>query len=283
MEALVNGGSGATDVSALSLESTQALVKTAVQSLDAKQPTVGQKAMAASIPVVIASDQASFPVTVAAGSAVIGKVSIDQTTPGTTNGVQVNAALPAGANVIGHVINDTGSTTAVTGNVTVVQGTGTNLHAVIDSGTLTTVSTVTTVAAVTAITNALPTGANTIGSVNGIQSGTWTVQPGNTANTTAWLTDMPKATTGTMSSVAGSASSVTILASNASRRGAAVFNDSSAILYLAVSATTASTTAYTVQVAANSYYELPTNRLYTGQLTGIWASATGSARVTEWS
>jgi len=49
-----------------------------------------------------------------AGTNIIGKVGIDQTTPGTTNGVQVNAALPAGTNVIGHVIADTGSTTAVT-------------------------------------------------------------------------------------------------------------------------------------------------------------------------
>lgn len=69
----------------------------------------------------------------------------------------ITNALPAGTNVIGHVIADTGSTTAVTGNVTVVQGTGTNLHTVVDSGTLT---------AVTAITNALPTGANVIGKVS---------------------------------------------------------------------------------------------------------------------
>jgi hypothetical protein len=52
---------------------------------------------------------------------------------------------------------------SVTGNVTVVQGTGTNLHAVIDSGTLTTVSTVTSV---TAIANALPAGNNNIGDVD---------------------------------------------------------------------------------------------------------------------
>lgn len=50
---------------------------------------------------------------------------------------KVDTALPAGSNVIGHVIADSGSTTAVTGNVTVVQGTGTNLHAVLDSGTTT--------------------------------------------------------------------------------------------------------------------------------------------------
>ncbi len=45
---------------------------------------------------------ATAPVLVA-GSAIIGKVGIDQTTPGTTNGVQVNAALPAGTNSIGTV------------------------------------------------------------------------------------------------------------------------------------------------------------------------------------
>ncbi len=90
--------------------------------------------------------------------------------------VLVNAALPAGTNVIGHVIADTGSTTAVTGNVTVVQPTGTNLHAVLDATSTTTVTQATgtnlhtvvdsgTLTAVTAITNALPAGSNVIGHV----------------------------------------------------------------------------------------------------------------------
>lgn len=43
---------------------------------------------------------------VPAGTNLIGKVGIDQTTPGTTNGVQVNAAIPAGTNVIGFTSND---------------------------------------------------------------------------------------------------------------------------------------------------------------------------------
>lgn len=66
--------------------------------------------------------------------------------------VNVNAALPAGSNsigtvvlgagsaVVGHIIADTGSTTAVTGNVTVVQPTGTNLHAVLDTTSTTAVT-----------------------------------------------------------------------------------------------------------------------------------------------
>jgi hypothetical protein len=55
--------------------------------------------------------------------------------------VNLPDALPAGTNVIGHVIADSGSTTVVTGTVAATQ------------------------------------------------SGTWTVQPGNTANTTAWKVD----------------------------------------------------------------------------------------------
>lgn len=79
-----------------------------------------------------AAGSTPWPVVATTGSAIIGKVGIDQTTPGTTNGVQVNAALPAGTNVIGHVITDTGSTTAVSnfpatqpvsGAVTANQGT----------------------------------------------------------------------------------------------------------------------------------------------------------------
>lgn len=49
----------------------------------------------------------SLPALVA-GTALVGKVGIDQTTPGTTNGVQLNAALPAGANAIGKLAANSG-------------------------------------------------------------------------------------------------------------------------------------------------------------------------------
>lgn len=51
-------------------------------------------------------------VALTAGTAIAGKFGIDQTTPGTTNGVQVNAALPAGSNLIGVVGNAQGSATS---------------------------------------------------------------------------------------------------------------------------------------------------------------------------
>lgn len=56
-----------------------------------------------------------------AGSAIIGKMGIDQTTPGTTNGVQVNAALPTGGNTIGNVGLVAGSATV--GAVKLTDGT----------------------------------------------------------------------------------------------------------------------------------------------------------------
>ncbi len=86
-------------------------------------------------------------------------------------------------------------------------------------------------------------------------------------------------TTGTETNVAGSATSVTILAANSSRKAASIYNDSSAILYLLLGVGPASTTVFTVEMASNTLYEVLAN--YTGIITGIWASATGSARVTE--
>lgn len=111
------------------------------------------------------------------------------------------------------------------------------------------------------------------------QSGTWTVQPGNTANTTAWLVKESRSATGTTTSVADSASNQTILASNANRLGATIYNDSTVALYLKLGAT-ATTSSFSVKIAPEGYYEVPCG--YTGIIDGIWASdASGSARITE--
>lgn len=91
------------------------------------------------------------------------------------------------------------------------------------------------------------------------------------------------AATGTKSSVAASATSVTILASNTSRKGAIIFNDSTALLYLDLSGGAATSSSYSVQVPANSYFEVPGPNIYNGAITGVWASAVGNARVTEFS
>jgi len=88
--------------------------------------------------------------------------------------------------------------------------------------------------------------------------------------------------TATQTGVAASATSVTVLASNANRLGATVANDStSAVLYLRLSATaaTAASGGYTAMLTAGAYYEVPFG--YTGAIVGIWAAATGFANVSE--
>lgn len=89
---------------------------------------------------------------------------------------------------------------------------------------------------------------------------------------------LQRADTSTLSNVASSATSVVILATNTARKGASVYNDSTQILYLKFG-TTASTTSFTVPLAAAAFFEVPSG--YTGEMDGIWTSANGFARVTE--
>lgn len=111
-------------------------------------------------------------------------------------------------------------------------------------------------------------------------SGSITVDGTITANAGSgtFVTKEVRSSTPSQSSVAGSASSVSILSSNANRLGATISNDSTAALYLKLG-TTASTSSYTIKLLQDDYYEVPFG--YTGAIDGIWASATGNARITE--
>jgi hypothetical protein len=109
------------------------------------------------------------------------------------------------------------------------------------------------------VVGALPAGTNNIGDVD--------------------VLSLPKVATETQSNVPSSATSVTLLASNASRKCASIYNDSTQVLYVKFGAT-ASATSYKVAMAAGSYYEFP-EPCYTGVVDGIWSSANGNARVSE--
>ena len=78
--------------------------------------------------------------------------------------------------------------------------------------------------------------------------------------------------------VAAAVASTVLLAANAARKGATVYNDSAAELLVRLGTPAAAAT-FTVDMLPGAYYEVPFG--YTGQVTGIWASATGFARVTE--
>ena len=87
--------------------------------------------------------------------------------------------------------------------------------------------------------------------------------------------------TPSVTSIASSATSVTILASNASRRGLALANDSTSVLRLAFATPATSANAFVV-MQPGQFLLLDPLLIGTGAIYGIWASANGTAQVTEW-
>ena len=170
----------------------------------------------------------------------------ENTTPtGTEYGLIVRN-IPSGT----QTISGTVTANAGTGNFTVVQSTAANL-------------------------NASVVGTGVAGTPAG---GVLTIQ-GSASGTPIPVTQtIVTAGTSTLTNVASSATNVTVLASNTNRRGATIYNDSSSLLYMKLG-TTASATSFTIKLFPYSYWEVPFN--YTGEIDGIWASATGAARVDE--
>lgn len=101
--------------------------------------------------------------------------------------------------------------------------------------------------------------------------GSLTVDGSVTANPT-------RPATSTLSAVATSTTSATLIASNANRLGVTIYNDSNQNLFVKFG-TTASTTDFTIRLASQSYYEVPFG--YTGRIDGVQSTGTGTARVTE--
>jgi len=86
--------------------------------------------------------------------------------------------------------------------------------------------------------------------------------------------------TATLSNVNDSASNIQLSAANPNREGWFVYNDSTVALYVSFGVS-ASTTSFTVKIAAQGFYEMPMP-IYTGIINGIWDSnASGAARITE--
>jgi hypothetical protein len=173
--------------------------------------------------------------------------SLTETAPGTdTDSSGLNGRLQRIAQRITSLITALGSPFQAGGSIgnttfAATQATGTNLHTVVDSGTITTVT------AVTSITN--------------------------TVNTKEVRSATPS-----QSSTSVTNASTVILASNSNRLGATIFNEGAAISYTKLGGT-ASITSYTIQIASGGYYECPFG--YTGAIDGITSSGTAQLRVTE--
>lgn len=122
-------------------------------------------------------------------------------------------------------------------------------------------------ATATLVVTSSPGGQQVIGAL-AAQSGFWTIHPAIAGSSAVSATN-------------ASASSVTILASNTSRRAAYIVNASDKIMYVKFGAN-ASTVSYTKKLAPGDDWPLPTPPIYSGILSAIWeAGPTGSAIVTE--
>ena len=84
----------------------------------------------------------------------------------------------------------------------------------------------------------------------------------------------------TPSSVPSSNTSQTLIAANASRKSLTIFNNSTAILYVCFSET-ATQAGAKVPLGAGGFYEMPAGQIYTGIVSGIWASVNGNASIYE--
>lgn len=89
-----------------------------------------------------------------------------------------------------------------------------------------------------------------------------------------------RAATSAVTTVAAAASSTTLISSNANRLGVVIRNDSSSVLYIRDNASVVTSANATVKLDAGGMYA---NYLWTGEIRGIWASATGNAVITEYS
>ena len=222
--------------------------------------TLGQKAMAASTPVVLASDQTVIPVSQS------GTWTVQQGTP------PWSVTVPAPLTTTG------GGTEATALRVTIASD-STGLLSVDDNGGSLTVDTPQLPAALV--------GGRLDGNV-----GAWLGATTPTVGQKTMVASLPvvlasdqtsinvklNSSTGTVTQVASSATNVTLLASNAARRGATISNDSNKTLFVKLGAT-ASATSYTKKLGTDEYWEIPFG--YTGVIDGIWDLANGNAYVTE--
>jgi hypothetical protein len=110
-----------------------------------------------------------------------------------------------------------------------------------------------------------------------------TVAGGNAGNSATGLPVTATVSSGSaVTRVVSSATDVIILAENTARRGASVYNSDANALRLLLAAGTSSATNFSVEMASNTYFEVPFG--YTGALKGIWtAVGAGAAQVTEYS
>lgn len=329
-------------------------INSSLSSIDGKLNSLGQKTMTGSVPVVIASDQSPIPVTGSISSSPDVNVhdgsgtAITSTLDGSKQGLDAHISNTSIA-VTGPLtdtelratpvpISGTVTANAGTGNFTVVQATGTNLHTVVDSGTITTITnvvhvddnggsltvdgpltdvqlratpvpvsgTVTTTASGTQDTNLIQINGNTVLAGNGVtgtgsqrvtiasdntaftvnaaQSGSWTVtaNAGTNLNTSLLALDTTvdaRSATASNTRVAVTTASTQLLAANANRKIASIFNQSGATLFLKLGA--AAVVNQGIRLPNFSEYTIGRDFQWTGTINAISSAGTNTLEVFE--
>lgn len=224
--------------------------------------------------------------------------------------VTVSSALPSGSNTIGSIANTTFAATQsgtwdltnISGTVSLPTGAATSanqatantslssidgktptLGQALASASVPVVLPASQIATLTPLSTvgisslpSLPAGSNTIGAISNSSFGISGTLPAFASTPTFNIGTVPKATSAPTTSVASSATSVTLLALNASRKWASFRNDSTSVAYIAKSATATTSSVYLLQPQGYLYFDD-----YTGVVSAIWASANGFMRIEE--
>lgn len=232
-------------------------------------------------------------------------IKIDQTTPGTTNGISIaqigSTTVATGNGVVGTGVQRVAiasDNTAFSVNATLSAET-TKVIGTVNQGTSPWVTSLSS----TTITSEVPgTGATNLGKAEDAAHTTGdtgvmalAVRNDNAATSTTnanadysqistditgtVFTRAAPSNTSTLANVGGSVTSVTLLAANAARRTVVIYNDSTSDLYVKWG-TTASATSFTLYCPSLGTVTWGGDD-YAGIVTGIWISATGNARTTE--
>lgn len=300
------GGGGGGDASA----ANQVTGNTSLASIDGKTPALGQALAAASTPVVLPATQITAltpPTSVGISGTLPGFTSTPTFNLGTAPSLTfTNTSFTANA---GTNLNTSALALETGGNLAGINTklpsglTVTSTRLLVDGSGVTQPVSITTLPA-------LATGTNNIGSITNI-TGTVSLPTGasTSANQTTTNTSLASidgklpaslgaksasaslpvapafAATSTLTNVASSTTSVTLLAANNSRKTVIIVNDSTSDLYIAWSSSAASTGNFSIflagKVGNTPAFTSFSGEDYSGQVTGIWASANGNARITE--
>jgi hypothetical protein len=260
-----------------------------LQQVRDKIPAVGQQPMAASLPVVIASDQSDVPI-----SASTLPLPTNAATESTLGTLLTEVEFEARINTLGQkamvastpvVIASDQSPVPISGTITAtVTDVGVRNVADVRINPSTAERQDTATAILTTIdadTGSIDSKLNTLGQKAMVGSVPVVISSDQSALPVSGTISVSqdKSTNELFSTASVSNVDSEVLAANSDRKMVAIFNDSGAVVYFKYGAA-ATTTSFSFRMANNEYYEFP-QPVYTGSLHAIRGAGSGNVHITE--